>query len=210
MDSRDRTLLVIGWAAALRKSELVNLDVEHVIFTRDGLVLDLLRSKTDQKAEGQQVAFPYGSNPKTCPVRLLENWLSASGITNGPIFRRMDRHGNIMGRLTDQSARLIVKKHCENVGLDPKRYGAHSLRSGFCSTAAKADKAKHQIMKQRGTSDPIPCSVISKRSICLMIMQRVGLDYKTHGLPFEQQMRIRTIKIRLLDVNQGILLIDYK
>ncbi|WP_218970572.1 hypothetical protein [Alkalihalobacterium alkalinitrilicum] len=61
----------------------------------------------------------------------------------------MDRHGNVVkGTLTLQSVRLVVKKCCEEVGLDPKRYGAHSLRSGFCSQAAKAGKAEHQIMKQ--------------------------------------------------------------
>jgi len=148
IDVRDRALLVVGWAAALRRSELVAIDIEHVQFTRDGLVVKLYKSKTDQKGEGQQVALPFGSNPRTCPVRLLEKWLTESEITSGPIFRRIDRHSNILGRLTAQSVRLIVKKHCENVGLDPDRYGAHSLRSGFCSTAAKAGKAEHQIMKQ--------------------------------------------------------------
>jgi len=148
IDIRDRALLVIGWAGALRRSESVGLDIEHIEFTRDGLIVNLYRSKTDQKGEGQQIALPFGSNPKTCPVRLLEHWLSTSGITSGPIFRRIDRHSNIMGRLTDQSVRLIVRKHCEKVGLDPSRYGAHSLRSGFCSTAAKSGKAEHQIMKQ--------------------------------------------------------------
>lgn len=148
IDVRDRALLVVGWAAALRRSELVSLDVEHVQFTRDGLLVELYKSKTDQKGEGQQVALPFGSNPMTCPVRLLEKWLTESEITSGPIFRRIDRHGNILGRLTAQSVRLIVKKHCENIGLDPSRYGAHSLRSGFCSTAARAGKAEHQIMKQ--------------------------------------------------------------
>lgn len=148
IDYRDRAMLVMGWAAALRRSELVQLDVEHVAFSREGLILDVGRSKTDQKGEGQQVALPYGSNPKTCPVRLLEDWFAVSGITTGSIFRRMDRHGNILGRLTAQSVRLIVREHCETVGLDPDRYGAHSLRSGFCSTAARAGKTEHQIMQQ--------------------------------------------------------------
>ncbi|WP_223254518.1 tyrosine-type recombinase/integrase [Bacillus sp. HNG] len=145
---RNRALLVIGWAGALRRSELVQLDIENISITRDGLILHLNRSKTDQKGEGQDVALPYGSNPLTCPVRSLEDWLAASGISEGPVFRRMDRHSNILGRLTPQSVRLIVKGCCEKVGLDPDRYGAHSLRSGFCSTAAKAGKAEHQIMKQ--------------------------------------------------------------
>jgi integrase len=145
---RNRALLVIGWAGALRRSELVALNVEDITKTRDGLILHLNRSKTDQKGEGHDVAFPYGSNPLTCPVRSLEDWLAASEISEGPLFRRMDRHGNILGRLTPQSVRLIVRNCSEKVGLDPERYGAHSLRSGFCSQAAKAGKAEHQIMKQ--------------------------------------------------------------
>lgn len=145
---RNRALLVIGWAAALRRSEIVHLNVENVDITREGLVLNLVRSKTDQKGEGQEVALPYGSNPTTCPVRLLEDWLIASKISEGPLFRRIDRHGNLLGRLTPQSVRLIVKRCCETVGMDSEKYGAHSLRSGFCSTAAKAGKPEHQIMKQ--------------------------------------------------------------
>jgi integrase len=145
---RNRALLVVGWAGALRRSEIVNLNVEHIKKTHEGIVLNLVQSKTDQKGEGQVVALPYGSNPNTCPVRLLEAWLAASGISEGALFRRIDRHGNILGRLTPQSVRLIVKNCCEKVGLDPDKYGAHSLRSGFCSTAAKVGKAEHQIMKQ--------------------------------------------------------------
>jgi site-specific recombinase XerD len=145
---RNRALLVLGWAGALRRSELVGLNSEDVSNTRDGLILHLNRSKTDQNGEGQDIALPYGSNPLTCPVRSLEDWLATSEISEGPLFRRIDRHGNIFGRLTPQSVRLIVKQCCETVGMDSEKYGAHSLRSGFCSTAAKAGKAEHQIMKQ--------------------------------------------------------------
>ncbi|MGG5252148.1 hypothetical protein ACQYAD_01125 [Neobacillus sp. SM06] len=94
------------------------------------------------------MALTYGSSPLTCPVRLLEDWIEAAGLEDGPLFRRIDRHGNILGRMTPQSARLIVKRCCESVGMPSEKYGAHSLRSGFCSTAAKAGKAEHQIMKQ--------------------------------------------------------------
>lgn len=145
---RNRAMLIIGWAGALRRSELTSLQIEDVSITREGLIIHLKWSKTDQKGEGQFVAIPYGNNPLTCPVRSLEDWLDASGITEGPLFRRIDRHENILEGLTPQSVRLIVKSCCEQVGLDSKKYGAHSLRSGFCSTAAKAGKAEHQIMKQ--------------------------------------------------------------
>jgi integrase len=145
---RDLALFVLGWAGAFRRSELVALDVEDIRFTRDGLIIQIEKSKTDQQGAGQEVALPYGSNRLTCPVRSLQEWLSASNITSGPIFRRMDRHGNIYDRLTDQSVRLIVQKHCKEVGLPFESFGAHSLRSGFCSSAAKAGKSEHQIMRQ--------------------------------------------------------------
>ncbi|MFB5089493.1 site-specific integrase [Psychrobacillus sp. PGGUH221] len=145
---RDCALLVTGWAGALRRSELIGLDVEHIRFTRDGLVVTIEHSKTDQQGAGQLIALPYGSNRATCPVRSMQEWMSKSGITSGPIFRRMDRHGNMYDRLTAQSVRLIVQKYCDKAGLSANSYGAHSLRSGFCSTAAKAGKSEHQIMRQ--------------------------------------------------------------
>lgn len=146
--TRNRALLVNGWAGTLRRSELVGIDVEHMRFTSDGLVLTIEHSKTDQQGAGQVIALPYGRNRSTCPVRSMQEWLSASGITNGQVFRRMDRHGNLYERLTDQSVRLIVQKNCQKAGLLATSYGAHSLRSGFCSTAAKAGKSEHQIMRQ--------------------------------------------------------------
>jgi len=66
---RNRALLVIGWAGALRRSELVSLNINDVSKSRDGLLLHLNKSKTDQKVEVHVVALPFGSNPTTCPVR---------------------------------------------------------------------------------------------------------------------------------------------
>lgn len=145
---RDHALLVIGWAGAFRRSELVALDVEDIQFTQDGLIIQIEKSKTDQTGAGQEVALPYGSNPMTCPVRSLKEWLTEADLANGPVFRRIDRHGNIYDRLTAQSVRLIVQKYCKIIGLSFEAFGAHSLRSGFCSSAAKAGKSEHQIMKQ--------------------------------------------------------------
>jgi integrase len=145
---RNRSLLIMGWAAVLLRTELCGLNVEDITKTRDGLILHLNRSKTDQRGEGQAVAIPYGSNPLTCPVRNLEDWLAVSGFSEGPLFRRVDRNGNILVGLTPQSVRLIEKDCFEKVGLDPDKYGSHSLRSGFGSSASKAGKPEHQIMKQ--------------------------------------------------------------
>jgi integrase len=100
---RDRALLLVGFAGAFRRSELVSLDVADIAFNADGLVVQVRRSKTDQEGEGRKVGLPFGSNPLTCPVRSLRAWLDMAGIVSGPIFRPVDRHGNLgTQRLTDQ------------------------------------------------------------------------------------------------------------
>ena len=89
-DARDRTLLLFGFAGALRRSELVALDVEDVSEDDAGLRLVLRRSKTDQEAEGAIRGLPYGSHPATCPVRAWRRWLAVSGIETGPAFRSVE------------------------------------------------------------------------------------------------------------------------
>ncbi|NLW92929.1 MAG: tyrosine-type recombinase/integrase, partial [Syntrophomonadaceae bacterium] len=92
---RDRALLLVGFAGGFRRSELVALDVEDLEFKREGLVINLRRSKTDQEGQGRKVAIPYGSNCDACPVRFLQLWLEESGISSGPVFRSVNRHGNL-------------------------------------------------------------------------------------------------------------------
>jgi site-specific recombinase XerD len=153
--TRDRALLLVGFAGAFRRSELVSLDVADVTFTADGAVVQLRRSKTDQEAEGRKVGLPFGSHPLTCPVRALRDWLSQtqtqSGIERGPLFRPIDRHGNLKAqRLTDQSVALIVKRCARDAGLDWEKYAGHSLRSGLATAAANADVSERSIMAQTG------------------------------------------------------------
>ena len=61
--------------------------MEDCAFGKDGLTITLRRSKVDQEAQGRKVGIPYGSNPETCPVRVLQAWLEQSGTTVGPLFR---------------------------------------------------------------------------------------------------------------------------
>lgn len=147
---RDRALLLVGFASALRRSELVGLDLSDVRLERDGLSLNVRHSKTDQDGEGHEVNVLYGSDPKTCPVRALQAWLDESRISQGPLFRGMDRHGNIRPtRLTERIVGFIVKTYAEAAGLEhPETYGGHSLRSGFATSAARAGKTEAQIMRQ--------------------------------------------------------------
>ena len=81
-DIRDRALLLIGFAGALRRSELVALDVADIEHVRRGIVLHLRRSKTDQDGQGQKIAIPFGRT-RWCPVAALDAWLAASGIAKG-------------------------------------------------------------------------------------------------------------------------------
>lgn len=146
---RDRALLLLGFAGAFRRSELVNLDVADVNMTRDGVIITLRRSKTDQEGQGQKIGIPYGSNPATCPVRALEAWLEASGITEGPLFRPINRHGQLQDkRLSDKAVALVVKRQAEAAGLDPSKYSGHSLRAGLATAAAAAGASERAIMRQ--------------------------------------------------------------
>jgi len=125
---RDRALLLLGFAGAFRRSELVGPNIEDVAEVEEGLQVCVRKSKTDQEGEGELKGIPYGGQLKTCPVRNYKTWLQGSGITEGAIFRPVNRHGQLLPcRLTDRSVSRVVKR-----------------------TAAAAGKSEHSIMKQTG------------------------------------------------------------
>lgn len=148
LGTRDRALLLLGFAGAFRRSELVELNAGDVRFTDDGLEVTLRRSKTDQEGEGAKVGVPFGSDPSTCPVRSLRRWLEAADLGQGPLFRSVNRHGRVGGSLTAHAVALIVKRAAERAGLDPASYSGHSLRAGLATAAAKAGKPERVIAKQ--------------------------------------------------------------
>ncbi|WP_245921006.1 site-specific integrase [Melghirimyces profundicolus] len=146
---RDRALLLVGFAGGFRRSELVSVDVGDVQTVPRGIVIHLRRSKTDPEGRGEKVGLPRGTRPGTCPVRAMEDWLRAAEITEGPVFRPINRHGRVRNRrLTDRSVALIVKKAVAAIGLDPKEFSGHSLRAGIATSAAMAGKDERAIMKQ--------------------------------------------------------------
>jgi site-specific recombinase XerD len=151
LGTRDRALLLVGFAGAFRRSEMVALDREDVETTRDGLVVTIRRSKTDQDGAGRKIAIPYGSNPETCPVRALEAWLAALGIATGALFRPVNRHGRMQpGRLSGFAVALVVKRYAAAAGLDPAKYAGHSLRAGLATAAAIGGASERSIMNQTG------------------------------------------------------------
>jgi site-specific recombinase XerD len=149
--ARDRALILLGFAGAFRRSELVGLDVEHCAFGKDGLTVTLRRSKTDQHGTGRKVGIPYGSNPETCPVRNVQAWIDQAGVTAGPLFRPLNRHGHIQsGRLSGVDVARVVKKLADRAGLDSAKYAGHSLRAGHATSAAIAGASERSIMNQTG------------------------------------------------------------
>ena len=134
---RDRALILLGFAAALRRSELVALDVADLERAPDGIVLHIRRSKTDQDGAGQEIAVPRGSKLKPCEA--LDAWLAAARITAGPVFRPVNKGGAVSAeRLTDRSVADIVKRHAAAAGLDATLFSGHSLRAGFVTSALAA------------------------------------------------------------------------
>ena len=171
---RDRALLLLGFAAALRRSELVALDVEDLLFdAARGLLVTVRRSKADQEQEGAQVAVPYAQEPDRCAVRALRRYLDAAGIHRGPVFRQLRRGDNLTDqRLSDQSVALIVKRRATAAGVPPELLSGHSLRAGYATAAAAAGVEERKIANVTrhrtcpscaGTSAPRPRSTTSAR-----------------------------------------------
>ncbi len=148
---RDRALLLLGFAGAFRRSELVALNLADVHADYDGLTVTIRKSKTDQEGQGRKVGVPYGSHPHTCPVRAMAAWRELSALTEGALFRAINRHGKIqLGRLSDRAVALIVKRAALAAGLDPAMYAGHSLRAGLATSAAQAGVSERSIMAQTG------------------------------------------------------------
>jgi site-specific recombinase XerD len=149
--ARDRALLLVGFAGAFRRSELVALDVADVVESPDGLTITLKRSKTDQEGAGRAVGIPFGSHRDTCPVQAWRDWLDVLNETVGPAFRPISRAGAVAAtRLTGQSVAQILKRRAQAVGIDPTSVGGHSLRAGLATAAAAAGVEERIIANTTG------------------------------------------------------------
>lgn len=154
---RDRALLAVGLATALRRSELVALNVEDIQSRGDcsGSAVTLRRSKTDQEGKGRTLWLPR-TGRLTCPSKALEAWLAAAEITAGPVFRSVDRHGKVGGRLSSRSVATIVRDAAERAEFPAGQWSGHSLRAGFVTTHARRGATVYEITKQTGHSPSSP------------------------------------------------------
>lgn len=149
IDLRDRALLLIGFSAALRRSELVGIDLEHITYDPEGISIYIPYSKTDQSGRGHHVEIPKKANTLHCPLNALQVWLKASDINSGPIFRPITKGKIILPqRLSDKSVALIIKKRAYYFFDSKEAIAGHSLRRGFVLTAMEADVPALVIMNQ--------------------------------------------------------------
>jgi len=136
---RDKSIILVGFSGGFRRSELVNIDYDDIEFVSEGLKIFIKRSKTDQSGEGMTKAIPYFDNKNFCPVTALKKWIYKAEIKSGKLFD-----------ISDKSVALIIKKHANLAGLDPNKYGGHSLRSGFATSAAESGAEERNIMNMTG------------------------------------------------------------
>lgn len=147
---RDKALLLLGFAGAFRRSELVGLDVADIEHVRQGIVVTLRRSKTDQNGAGREIGIPFGRT-RWCPVKHLTEWLDYARVEGGPIFRSINRHGHVADRrLSGEAVSIIVKERAEAAGLDPEGYSGHSLRAGLATSAVIAGASTLAIRRTTG------------------------------------------------------------
>ena len=154
---RDRALLAIGMAAALRRSELVALRLDEVAIVPEGLRLTIGRSKTDQEGAGVEIAIPEGRRLR--PKALLLAWVAAAGFDAGPVFRKLSPKGRLTSdAMSDRGVARIVQARAAAAGFDPAAFGGHSLRSGFLTEAARQGAS---IFKMREVSRHKSMEVLS-------------------------------------------------
>jgi integrase len=147
---RDKALLLVGFFGAFRNSELVGLNIEDVEFTPEGAILTLRKSKTDQEGRGREVAIGYATRADLCPVRALQSYIATLGRNTGPLFVSLHKSQYTQKRLSAYAVALIVKDYADRLGLDPRRFGGHSLRAGFATTAALLGATEDEIALQTG------------------------------------------------------------
>ena len=149
--SRNRALLLVGFAGGLRRSEIADLTVEDITFGPDGMRVYIRKSKTDQEQRGHAKGIVYAETPLYCPVRSLKSWLQRTEIEEGPLFRGVDRWGNVSAKaMHHQSVSDLIKDLAAESGLERSMYSGHSLRAGFTTQAARAGVPERIIMGHTG------------------------------------------------------------
>jgi integrase len=149
--TRDRAILLLGFASSLRRSELARLELADISFAPEGLILVVGHSKTDQHGRGRILSVWKGEKAWTDPVRAVEKWLDRRGLWDGPLFCHVERFDRMNRKsLTGEAIHDAVVRAIVRAGMDPTHYGAHSLRAGAITAAAIAGASDQEIMGLSG------------------------------------------------------------
>ncbi len=146
---RDRALILLGFAGAFRRSELVAINVENLTFTLQGLIVFIPKAKSDQLGQGETVAIPFAPDRNICAVKAVKEWIDCMHLVSGPLFRPFKKNKQLRDmRLTGNAVAVIVKKYVKAAGFDHSQFAGHSLRRGFATSAAQHNVDVLGIMKQ--------------------------------------------------------------
>ena len=162
---RDAAIISIGFAGALRRSEICNLTTHDIELINSAstiqttqykvarMYLHIRKSKTDQEGRGQRIPVVDGKNLN--PIKRLLDWMEASKISEGYLFQTMGRGGVLRGKQMHHSdIPRLVKHYAARIGLDPSEYAGHSLRSGFVTSAAIHHARLDKIMEITRHTNP--------------------------------------------------------
>lgn len=149
---RDRALILLGFAGAFRRSELVGINVEDLDFQEEGLLIRLPFTKTGEDAIR---GVTWGQFENTCPIRALKTWLEFAELSEGPVFLQVRKGGNITKqRLKPRAAALLLKQRVASLGWEVTEFSGHSFRRGWLTTAAKAGVSLKEMMAHAGQKTP--------------------------------------------------------
>jgi integrase len=153
MGVRDAAIILLGYASAMRRSELVALTLLDVAEKPDGLLVTIRRSKTDPEGHGQYVAVARGQYPDTDPVAALAAWRQLRGHHPGPLFTRLFHTRISLHALSGDAIARMLRARAHAAGLDAGRITAHSLRAGHATTAARSGVPLARIAAQTRHQD---------------------------------------------------------
>ena len=144
--------MLVGFAGGLRRSELVGLNIDDIEFVREGMILNITRSKTDQTGTGRRIGIPQARG-RWCPVAETRRWLEKVTEDSGPLLRPVTKGGEIKPtRLSPEAVATTIKLHVADIGRDPANYSGHSLRAGLVTSASRLGVPSHAIRRQTGHS----------------------------------------------------------
>lgn len=144
---RDRAIMLVGFASALRRCNLAALQMADIEFVNKGLIIEVVKEKQDQEGRGRLIGIPKGEHRDSCAVSALAAWVKLRGNHAGPVFSRMQGGAE----MTPEGIDRAVKRCVVLIGLDPKdRWGPHSLRAGFVTAAAENNCNEFVIRAQTG------------------------------------------------------------